>query len=300
MAKTVIAKTVPLRATSGKRTLKFGLVSVGISMGPALDDTARVSGKYVDPDALTPVKQQYVNEDGDVVKPIKAYPYGEQFIVLEEGEVPEADSSDVVELVANLTADEVPAEWVEKTYLTWPTDVTHDQGYALVSHYLRSNGRVFIGTTVSNGTTKAFALRWSEVYGCVVAQVLAYHAQVRWTNVELVCKGVASIPAPDAAMMTMAEQIFDGIADDFAWDEVEDEYGNALTKVIAEKALSGKVTAAASAAPTIASPDLMAALQASLAARDPNAPSDPNDPAVLAYDERHGYGYIPAKKKEAV
>jgi hypothetical protein len=59
----------------------------------------------------------------------------------------------VVDLVANLAAAEVPAEWIEKTYLAWPTDTTHDAAYAFVANYLRSNRRVLIGTTVANNTT---------------------------------------------------------------------------------------------------------------------------------------------------
>lgn len=255
---------LPLRATSGKRVLRFGLVSVGVSMGPALDESARVSGKYVDPDLLSPVKQQYVNEAGDVVKPIRAYPYGNEFIVLEDEEVPKMQGADVIELVANLAASEVPSEWVEKTFLAWPQDQTQDNGYGLVSHYLRSNGRVFIGTTIANGTTKVFAIRWSDAYGCLVTQLLAFHAQVRWANVETICKHVAALPPPDEKIAAMAEQVFDGLGDDFAWDEVRDEYGEALTKAIEEKALSGAVTVPEHDPPTIASPDLLAALTASI------------------------------------
>lgn len=262
MAKDAVKK-IGLRATAGKRTLRFGMVAIGISLAPALDASTRVSGKYVDPDLLTPVKQQYVNENGEVVKPISAYPYGEQFVTLDTDDLA-AVSTDEIELVGNIATADLPLEWIDSTYVAWPTDATHDAAYAMLADYLQRNGRAFIGKTVQNKTTKVIALRWSSVYGTVVAHTLAYYEQVRWANVEMVRDGVAEIPAPAAQMAAMADAAFAMVPDSFEWDTVTDEYGAALTAAIAEKAASGHVTPR-EAAPVSAAPDLMAALAASLA-----------------------------------
>jgi Ku protein len=270
MAKNVTPK-IGLRS-SQKRTLRFGLVNVGISMAPALDASSRISAKLLDPESLTPLKQQYVNDHGDVVEHkdrVKGYAYGDNFVVLDDDEVPKAESSDVIDLVANVADTDVPSEWVDSTYLAWPQDTTQDQGYALVSNYLRSYGRAFIGTTVANGTTKVFALRWSEAYGTTVAQMLAFHAQVRWDNIDILREATEAIPAPDTAMADMAKTLFESAPSTFAWHDVADEYGERLELAVADKAKFGSVTPTAPATAPSPAGDLMAALAASL----PNAQS---------------------------
>src|SRR6266702_4752995 len=105
MAKDATPK-IGLRSST-KRTLRFGLVNVGISMAPALDESSRVSAKQLDPDSLTPLKQQLVNELGDVVERkdlVKGYSYGDAYVVLDEDEVPKAESTDLIELTANVDA----------------------------------------------------------------------------------------------------------------------------------------------------------------------------------------------------
>ncbi len=258
---------IGLRASSGKRTLRFGLVNVGIAMGPALDATNRVSAKQLDPDTLTPLKQQLVNSEGNVVSRdslVKGYEHDGGYVVLDANEVPKLDGNDVIELVAAVDTAEIPSEWIARTNLAWPQDSTEDEGYALVSHYLRSYGKALIGTTIDHGSTQVVAIRWSDTYGCVIAQTLAYHAQVRWSSVEAVREGTATIPDPSPEMAKMAASLLDGLESSFAWDEVEDEYGLSLTAAITEKAATGGVTPAAAAAPTTAPSDLMAALAASL------------------------------------
>lgn len=260
MAKATVKK-IGVRSSS-RRTLQFGMVNVGIASMPATDVTARIKGRYADPDTLGKVAQQYVNEAGVAVKPVKVYEIGDKVVQLAEDEVPKLDSEDTIKLVANVT--DVPSEWILSTALAWPADATHDGAYALVSHYLRHNGRVFVGTTVANGTTKVLAIRWSEVYGCLVMQTLAYHAQVRWDKADLIREGVAEIPAPDDQMVVMAGTIFDSIPDGFKYEDVTDEYGEALFDAVTAKAAG--TFAKATTAPDAPAPaaDLMAALAASL------------------------------------
>jgi Ku protein len=256
--------------SSQRRNLRFGLVNVGLSMAPALDADARVKGRTLDPTTLTPLKQQYVNEAGEVIEyrdRVTGYEYGDGFVVLDDDEVVKADADDTIVLSANIPAADVPAEWCDKTYLAWPTDATHNDSYALVSHYLRQYGRAFIGETVANGTTKVLAIRWSDTYGTLIAQQLSYAAQVRWGNIEILHNGLAEIADPQEAHAEMAKAIFDAIPDTFAWDEVVDDYGESLIAAIAEKGETGTVTARTAEASAPAHTDLLAALTASLPAK---------------------------------
>lgn len=265
MAKAAVTKSVPLRATGGKRTLTFGLVNVGISMGPALDVSARIKANLRDAETLGPVRQQYVNaETGEPTATVRAYQHGNQWVTLEEGEVPKMEGDGGISLTANIPSAHVPSEWIQSTNLTWPTDTTQDQGYRLVADYLRDSKRAFIGKMIDKGTTKVLALRWSSVYSCIVAQTLAYEAQVRWANVEMVRDGIANIEV-NPAMSAMAAQMFDAMPDTFEWAEVEDEYGKALEAAVSEKAEAGVVTHVSAPVTAGGPQDLFAALSATMA-----------------------------------
>jgi non-homologous end joining protein Ku len=246
-----------------KRNLRFGMVNVGVTTEPAIDDSARIKGRFGDPDDYGKVKQQYVNSSGVVVKPVKVYEVGDKAVSLVAHEVAKLDSDQTIDLVANV--ETVPNEWILSTAIAKPADKTHEDAFALVAHYLRSNGRVFVGRTVANGTTKVLAIRWSEVYGTLVVQLLAYHAQVRWVKADAVRAAVAAIPEPSEQMSGMAEAIFGAIPDTFDFSTVTDEYGKALEAAVIAKA-EGKSLSAAVTKATPTGATLMETLAASLAA----------------------------------
>jgi Ku protein len=260
-------RKVGLRATSGKRTLAFGLVRVGVGMSPLMEADKRIGANLICPEHQEKVKRQYVcGHDHDVHEPEKAYPYGGTFVTLADGEVPKAAGTDLIDLIANVPSRDIPAEYVEKSYLIWPEDGTQDDGYALVLGYLRDNDRAMIGTTTDAGTTKAFAVRYSDVTHTLVAQLLSYEANVRWTSVEQVEQYIGEIADPVKEMADMAATVFDSLPEQFAWDKIEDDYGKALADAIEQKATKGTVTVAAVTAQAPATA-LMDALRASVEAK---------------------------------
>ncbi len=191
----------------------------------------------------------------------RGYLYGEDYIVLTDSDLPASMDTGMVDLVANV--DSVPSEWIESTYLAFPLDLTQEPTYKMLATYLRNTERVLIGTTVHKNTTKAFAVRWSEMYGSCIAQLLAYESRVRWDNVRIASEGIAGIPEVDTQMQQMADTLLDSLPEAFEWGEVEDTYGVALEQAILDKAagVAPKATAPAKGADA---PDLMAALQASI------------------------------------
>ena len=126
-----IPKTIGLRASSN-RTVRLGLIAVGLGTGPALDASARVSGKLHTADGET-VKQVYRVEDtGEIVERadlVTMYEHDGALVTLREDEKPYLEGSDTIDLIANLAADEVPSEWITGTNLAWPRDTANDQGY---------------------------------------------------------------------------------------------------------------------------------------------------------------------------
>jgi len=257
---------VGLRATSGHRVLAFGLVRVGMGMAPLMETEKRLSGKMLDPVNHLPVKQAWKDSTGEEIDradTVKGYPHGDGFVILADGEVPKATDVDEIALKANVPASEIPSEYVEKSYLLWP-DQGQDEGYAVVLGYMRDNNRAFIGTTTDAGTTKAFAVKYSDVTKTLVAELLNYEQNVRWTSVEQVTEYMESVPEPSDEMMSMASSVFDGLDGDFDWASVTDTYGEALADAVAQKAAGGAVSVQVASAPSAGTPDLMAALKATV------------------------------------
>ncbi len=268
MARKDAGPKVGLRATSGHRVLAFGLVRVGMGMAPLMESEKRIAGKMLDPDDHLPVKQAWKKHDGEEIDrsdTVKGYPHGGGFVILEDGEVPKATDVDEISLQANVPASDVPSEYVEKSYLLWP-DQGQDEGYAVVLAYLRDNARAFVGTTTDAGTTKAFAVKYSDVTETLVAELLNYEANVRWSSVEQVTNYMAAVEQPSDEMLGMAAQVFDGLPEAFDWAAVTDTYGEALAQAVAQKAAGGAVSVQAPQAAASGTPDLMAALRASVGA----------------------------------
>jgi Ku protein len=248
--------------SSMRRHLSFGLVNVGISLAPALDTSTRVGGKMLDPEGLTPVKQQYVNALGKVVTPVKGYAHGDGFVTLQPDELPSDGNDSTIKLAANV--ESVPPEFIDATYLCWPSDSTGDQTFALIADYLRSTGRAFIGETVANGTTKVFAIRWAGDLGCVTAHLLTASERVRWENVEKIRDAIDAVDVPEA-LSALGAQVFEQMDTAFDYGDVTDEYATALSAAISAKG-EGRTptpTADGASAPQDAPDSLMAALQAS-------------------------------------
>ena len=266
MARKPEVNKVGLRATSGKRVLAFGLVRVGVGMAPLMEQDKRIGANLICPEHKEKVSRVWHcghGHDVDNIEVEKAYPVGDAFVTLMEGEVPRPPGQDEIDLVSNVPDSDIPREYVEKSYLLWP-DTAQDEGYALVLAYLRDNARAFVGTTTDSGTTKAFAVAYSDVTETLVAYLLNYEANVKWAAVEAVTGFMAGVPDPTDEMKGMAETVFSTIPSTFAWESVKDTYGEALAEAIATKAAGGTLSIAS--APAAAAPvDLMAALKATVA-----------------------------------
>jgi non-homologous end joining protein Ku len=192
-------------------------------------------------------------------------------IELDASEVGREVNTDAIDLTANLRSSEVPAEWVDKSYLIWPKDAASADAFALLVAYCRDNDRALVGTTTEKGTTKSYVIRYSDTGGTLVAQLLRYEENVRWAHVEQITAYMAEVGEPDAAASQMAATLFDSLPDSFDWSSVTDTYGEALSAAIAAKA-SGQAPAAKPAAQAPPSTDtLMEALKASVAAAGSDA-----------------------------
>ena len=260
----------PLPERGSNLTIGFGLVNVGVKYAPIVETKKRVSGKFVDPATKGPVKQQYVTEDGKPVAQVTAYPAESgQMVVLEPGELQalKSERDGRLELQAYVDPGDVDLLYFEKTYVMWPAK-SQEPSYDVLASVLETSGRYLVGTTVLDKSTKVMLLRYAS--GTIWGHVLTYDANVRWNTHALVVGANAERPAADPNLVTLAEQVFEGLDDTFDFAGVEDEYDQRLRAAIAAKAAGQPIPDA----PTIETPpvsDLLDALKASVAAAKPKA-----------------------------
>ena len=260
-----------LRATGGHRTLRFGLLSVDVGLVPLLEGKKRISGKLTAPNGSS-VSQRYIDAEGTLYERSELhteYPVNGGMVELTDGELDALKQSgdDSVELVSRVAASEVPAEYIEKTALVFPTDTASGERYKLLADLLRTKGWALIGKAVDHGTTKAFAIIWSDTTETLVAHTLNYDANVRWGNVETVRQTLDQLPEPSDEMMGLAETMFQALPEGYDFGSLEDEYGIALEQAIQDKA-KGIEPKPASDKPVPAAGDLLEALKASVEAAD--------------------------------
>jgi DNA end-binding protein Ku len=255
----------PAPSRGSNLTISFGLVNVGVKYAPLIDaKKKRVSGKYVDPKDKGPVTQQYVNAAGKPVEKVTAYPSEDgQLVVLSPGDVQalKSERDGRLELKAFIDPESVDALYFEKALLVWPAP-GQEASYDVLCSVLESSGRYLVGTVVLDKSTKVMILRYGQ--GCLLAEVCAYDASVRWNEQRLVAGAAGQRPAPDENLVKLAEQVFDSLDDTFDFASVTDEYDARLRAAIAAKAAGEEipVEAIATPAPVV---DLMDALKASLA-----------------------------------
>lgn len=256
--------------SSGKGlTVSFGLVNVGVKFAPLVQDK-RTKGHYVDPVSGGPVKQQYVNEAGEVVKPISAYDHASGPISLntEEKAALESERDKRLNLQAFVELDSVDPLYFTNTYLVWP-EKGNEAGYDLLCEALAESGKALVGTSVLTKATATVLLRYGQ--GCLLMHVCTYDANVNWGNHRLVTQARSERPEPASELIEMARSLFATLDDEFDFASVTDEFDERLVAAIEAKSEGKPIASAPEAEPMVVA-DLMDALKASVAAAGDKKP----------------------------
>lgn len=219
--------------------ISFGLVNVGVGIAPMMGEST-TSAKLLDPVKKLPVKQRYQSEDGDlygVAECVKGYEYGGEFVVMEDADLKglEVLSDGAIKLTACVSAGEIDPAYFEKSYLLWPKP-GFEQAYDLLSHGLRTSARALVGQCVMTKSTRMLVIRWSFEFGCLVAHVCHYGANVRSEYIAKVTGYTDTRPEPDQEALDLVEALFDSLDQEFDPDSVTDTYTAALDAAIAARA----------------------------------------------------------------
>lgn len=247
-------------------TISFGLVHVPVKMYSATESrTVHFHEVHLKDGSKVEHRRFCSKEDKEIPyeEVVKGYEVSaNKFVVLEKDEIKAAagDRGKIVDVDHFVCADEIDPVFYEKAYYLGPRDGSED-AYRLLHDALEKAGRAGIGRFTYHNREYLAAIRPFD------DEVLSLHT-MRFHD-EVAGAGEFDVDAPAKAPakkeVEMAARLVDSLYEKFDATAYEDEYRAAVLELIERKA-SGKQIEAPQEEPEESSDDLMAALEASMAA----------------------------------
>jgi DNA end-binding protein Ku len=250
-------------------TISFGLLNVPVKLYSAVA-RKQVSFRELRQSDGSRVRHKRVAEsDGKEVEYediVKGYEIGpEQYVVMTRDEL---EALDPKKTRAIEIQDFVDIEAIDPIYFDHPYYLGPDKGseraYALLAKAMDDRGKVAIARFVLRNREHLSAIRSN---GQVLAMATMRFADEVVKPDELDGVIPEDVEAPQKREIDMAGALIDQLTSDFEPDKYRDEYREELLELIESKARGEKVVGTASEEPKpTKAPDLMAALEESLAA----------------------------------
>jgi DNA end-binding protein Ku len=250
-------------------SISFGLLNVPVKLYSAVSKK-NVSFRELRAEDGSRIRHKRVAEaDGeevpyeDIVKGYEIAP--EQYVVLTRDELEELDpkKTRAIEIQDFVDLDEIDPIYFDHPYYLGP-DKGAEKAYALLVKAMRESNKVAIARFVLRNKENLAAIRAMD--GVLTMATMRFADEVVSPGeIEEVVSENGE--APKKQELEMAKQLIDSLAGDFDPTKYEDEYRNELLDLIERKAKGEKIVSAVSEEPEpTKAPDLMAALEESLAA----------------------------------
>jgi DNA end-binding protein Ku len=279
--------------------ISFGLVNVPIKLYSATSPKsvrfhqlssktgARIRQKRVDPTTDEEVAYE------DIVKGYEITP--DRYVMIEPEELealdPKATRTIDIEEFVDLT--DIDPIYFDHSYYLAPT-AGGAKAYRLLLDAMGEAGKVGIGKVVLRSKQQLCALR--PTGGMLTLTTMLFGDEVLAPDRldELDAIGEAEATARELAM---AQQLIDTLSADFEPDKYRDEYRERVLELIERKAAGEEIAVAPQFEEPSAAPDLMAALEASLAAV--SADGEPPARKRAAAGDGDGEAAAPKRKRPA-
>ncbi|HEX2468370.1 MAG TPA: Ku protein [Solirubrobacterales bacterium] len=250
-------------------SISFGLLNVPVKLYSAVSKK-NVSFRELRAEDGSRIRHKRVAEaDGEEVpyeEIVKGYEIApEQYVVLTREELEELDpkKTRAIEIQDFVDLDEIDPIYFDHPYYLGP-DKGAEKAYALLVKAMKESNKVAIARFVLRNKENLAAIRAMD-------DVLTM-ATMRFADEVVSPKELEEVSSengeePKKQELEMAKQLIESLAGDFDPSKYEDEYRNELLDLIERKAKGEKVVSAVSEEPEpTKAPDLMAALEESLAA----------------------------------
>ena len=270
--------------------ISFGLVNVPVKLYSAVNRKTvrfhqlnaktgnRIAQKRVDPQTGDEVAYD------DIVKGYELSRDRYVIIQPEELEALDPEKTRSIDIEDFVSLDEIDPVFYDHPYYLVP-DKGAAKPYALLLEAMRQSGKVAIARVVLRSKEQLVAIRPAgEV---LMMETMIFADEVVPTD------SLDDLPEAGSASereLAMAQQLIESLSSEFEPDRYRDEYREKVLDLIERKAAGEEIAVQPEAPQPKAVPDLMAALEASLAAVKAKGPSSDGDGAE---------GKAAAKKKSA-
>ncbi len=264
--------------------ISFGLVNVPVKLysatAPKTVRFHQLSGK-----TGARIKQQRVDSSTGEEVPfediVKGYELGpDQYVLIDPDELEALDpkATRTIDIEDFVDLGEIDPIYYDHTYYLVPA-TGGAKAYRLLLEAMKASGKVAIGRLVLRTKQQLCALRpgGSDADALVLSTMLfgdEVLAADRLDDLDQVAEAETS-----DREVTMARQLIDSLSGKFDPGKYRDEYRDRVLDLIERKASGEQITTAPEAEETTPAPDLMAALEASLAAVRSGS-SDTPEPAA--------------------
>ncbi|HEV7175794.1 MAG TPA: Ku protein [Solirubrobacteraceae bacterium] len=248
--------------------ISFGLVNVPVKLYSATSPKsvrfhqlssktgARIRQKRVDPTTDEEVPYE------DIVKGYEITPDRYVLISTEELEALDPKATRTIDIEEFVDLAEIDPIYYDHSYYLAPA-AGGAKAYRLLVDAMRESGKVGIGRVVLRSKQQLCALR--PTGEALTLSTMLFGDEVlspdRLDELDSVNEAEAS-----ERELTMAQQLIDSLSADFEPDKYHDEYRERVLDLIERKAAGEEIAIQPQAEEPAAAPDLMAALEASLAA----------------------------------
>jgi DNA end-binding protein Ku len=248
--------------------ISFGLVNVPVKLYSATSPKsvrfhqlssktgARIRQKRVDPTTDEEVPYE------DIVKGYEITPDRYVLISTEELEALDPKATRTIDIEEFVDLADIDPIYYDHSYYLAPA-AGGAKAYRLLVDAMRESGKVGIGRVVLRSKQQLCALR--PTGEALTLSTMLFGDEVlspdRLDELDSVNEAEAS-----ERELTMAQQLIDSLSSDFEPDKYHDEYRERVLDLIERKAAGEEIAIQPQAEEPAAAPDLMAALEASLAA----------------------------------
>jgi DNA end-binding protein Ku len=277
--------------------ISFGLVNIPVKLYSAVQRKT-VRFNQLDGSDNSRVRQRRVNESTGEEVPyenlVKGYEIGpERYVVItpEELESVQPEKSRTIDIEDFVELDQIDPMYFDHTYYLAP-GAGAGKAYALLLKAMEETGRVAIARVVIRSKENLVAIRPRD--GVLAMETMLFSDEVVSPD--------SLDDVPDGSEKTskrevdMARQLIDSLASDFEPEKYRDEYRDRVLEMIERKAEGEEIVIEAPAEEPQAVPDLMAALEASIASSKRQSSSGSAKKKPAAKKSSNGSGSSSKKK----
>jgi DNA end-binding protein Ku len=278
--------------------VSFGLVNVPVKLYSATSPKAvrfhqlskqtgaRVRQQRIDSSTGEPIAYE------DIVKGYELAP--DQYVVIDPDELEALDPevTHTIEIEQFVKLDQIDPVYYDSTYFVAPGGAGNQgaskaasKAYRLLLDAMQASERVGIGRVVLRSKQQLCALR--PLDGVLALSTMLYGDEVNHPDGVDDFQRVPETETASPQELQMAEALIDGLTGDFEPDKYRDDYRDRVVALIERKAAGQPLTEAPveNEPERAPAPDLMAALEASLAAVKASKPAAKPKPRSTSKDK---------------